>query len=334
MYLVSVIIPVYQVSDYVERCLKSVMGQTFTDFECIIVNDATCDDSIEKCERLIVDYNLNPNDNVNGRIRFKILHHEVNRGLSAARNTGTKAAKGEYVLYVDSDDFITNDCIEKLITPVLRDQSIELVSGVTRRISDSYPLPPSRPKNWDNEDNSGLEAVRSSFFDSKRMNKAAWNKLIRKDFLNRYSLSFKEGIIWEDTLWSFYVMKHLSHAYLLKDVTYLYNKRPHSISTGTDAMKGRHHWGMVYHEISKNLTPDDSNREVRYYTKEFCRQYIHCFHDELYRETAKNFKKELSLIKNPSKFLLLVITDIMARSCIGMRCYCIMLKLYRKICRL
>ena len=71
---VSIIIPVYQVSNYVERCLKSVIGQTFTDFECIIVNDATRDDSIEKCERLI--------DGYDGPIRFRIIHHEVTRGLS------------------------------------------------------------------------------------------------------------------------------------------------------------------------------------------------------------------------------------------------------------
>ena len=323
---VSIIIPVYQVSNYVEQCLKSVIGQTFTDFECIIVNDATRDDSIEKCERLIEGYD--------GPIRFRIIHHEVTRGLSAARNTGTAVAKGEYVLYVDSDDIITNDCVEKLMAPVLRDQSIEIVSGAGRRFSDSYSLPPARPKKLDNEDNNSLEAVRSSFFERNRMGRAAWNKLIRKDFLNRYSLSFKEGIIYEDTLWSFYVMKHLSHAYLLKDVTYLYNKRPHSISTGTEALKGWHHWGVVYHEISKNLTPDDSNREVRYYTKEFCRQYIHCVHDELYRETAKNFRRELSLIKNPSNYLLLIFTDIMARSWIGRCCFSTILKLYRKIHRL
>lgn len=326
MDLVSVIIPVYQVSDYVERCLNSVMSQTYSDIECIIVDDATQDDSIYKCERLIDDYD--------GPIRFKIIHHEVTRGLSAARNTGTTAAKGDYILYVDSDDFITNDCVEKLITPAIRDQSIELVSGTARRFSDSYPLPPSRQKELDNENNNSHEAVRSSFFDRKRMGRAAWNKLIRKDFLERYSLIFKESIIWEDTLWSFYVMKHLGHAYLLKDVTYMYNKRPHSITTETEDVVKRHHWGMVFHEISKNLTSGDSNREVRFYTREFCSQYIHCFHDDLYRETAKNFRRELSLIKNPSKYLLLVITDIMARSWIGMRCYCIMLKLYRKICRL
>ena len=91
MITISVIIPIYNVSDYVERCVKSVMGQTFQDFECILVDDASPDDSILRCERLIADYH--------GSIRFRILHHEHNRGLSAARNTGTEAATGDYILY-------------------------------------------------------------------------------------------------------------------------------------------------------------------------------------------------------------------------------------------
>ena len=93
---ISVIIPVYQVSDYVERCLRSVMQQTYSHFECILVDDATEDDSIGKCERMIAEYE--------GDISFRILHHQQNRGLSAAHNTGIDAAKGDYLLFVDSDD--------------------------------------------------------------------------------------------------------------------------------------------------------------------------------------------------------------------------------------
>ena len=129
MELVSVIIPVYQVTDYVERCLKSVMSQTYTDIECIIVDDKTQDDSIEKCERLIEVYNNNLKLDGKGRIRFKILHHEVNRGLSAARNTGTQAATGEYLYYLDSDDYISADCIETLIAPFKEHASLEMVQG-------------------------------------------------------------------------------------------------------------------------------------------------------------------------------------------------------------
>lgn len=126
--LVSVIIPVYQVSAYIERCLLSVMNQTFQNIECIIVDDCSPDDSIDKCERLISSYN--------GPISFKILHHERNRGLSAARNTGTDAASGEYIFYLDSDDEITSDCIEILVAIVKNHPVVDVVIGNYERIED------------------------------------------------------------------------------------------------------------------------------------------------------------------------------------------------------
>lgn len=103
---ISIVVPVYNVSLYVERCVRSVMAQTYPVLECILVDDASPDDSIAKCEKLIAAYD--------GAISFVVLHHERNRGLSAARNTGTDAAQGDYIYYLDSDDEITPDCIEKV----------------------------------------------------------------------------------------------------------------------------------------------------------------------------------------------------------------------------
>ena len=79
------------------------MNQTYKNIECVILNDATNDDSIEKCERLIKNYH--------GQIRFRTVFHDMNRGLSAARNAGTDVAMGDYLFYLDSDDEITPDCI-------------------------------------------------------------------------------------------------------------------------------------------------------------------------------------------------------------------------------
>lgn len=118
---VSIVIPVFAVSDYIERCITSVMSQTYDRIECIIVDDASPDDSITKCEHLISNYE--------GPIRFTILHHEHNCGLSASRNTSTNAASGEYVFYFDSDDELTPDCIEKMLKPIQNDPTIEMVLG-------------------------------------------------------------------------------------------------------------------------------------------------------------------------------------------------------------
>ena len=174
--LISIIIPVYQVSDYVERCIRSVMSQTFTDIECIIVDDVTEDDSIEKCQRLIDEYN----NNLNGKegIRFKILHHEVNRGLSAARNTGTKAATGEYFFYLDSDDEITPDCIEKHVSLAQKHPEAEMVIGNYLQYKEGTKIKVMTDDNLptmiqDNEEY-------SRYFYQHRIVHSAWNKLIKR----------------------------------------------------------------------------------------------------------------------------------------------------------
>ena len=310
---ISVIIPVYKVSAYIERCIRSVMNQTFSDFECILVDDASPDDSMVIAERMINDYQ--------GNIRFKIVRHEKNRGLSAARNTGTDVATGDYILYIDSDDEITCDCIEKLRAPFLRDNTIEIVMGNYNRPCEGGTQLNKCPKCVADEDLKSNEAVRDRFFDSNVINVAAWNKLMRRDFLDRFHLSFREGVLWEDLLWNFYVMKHLSHLYIIKDVTYQYYIRPNSIFTGTNQETKLHHFGIVYHEISNNFTPDDSHREARYYGRQFPRYYINCGHNKLYQETVQNFRRELSFQYDTLIYLRLVVVGILAKTWMGRKVY-------------
>ena len=104
---ISVIIPIYNVEKYVERCILSIMNQTYTEsVECIVVNDCTPDNSMKIVERLVADYK--------GTIQFKLFHHEHNKGIAAVRNTGLYAASGDYILYIDSDDYCEPDMLEKM----------------------------------------------------------------------------------------------------------------------------------------------------------------------------------------------------------------------------
>ena len=122
MFSLSIIIPVYNVAPYIANCLRSVMEQSYDDsMECIVVDDCGKDDSIAIAERLINEYE--------GSIFFEIVHHDQNRGLSASRNTGLTHAKGEYIFFLDSDDEITEDCIEKMMAVVMKDPAVELVQG-------------------------------------------------------------------------------------------------------------------------------------------------------------------------------------------------------------
>ena len=107
--LVSVIIPIYNVQNYIVECLNSVYSQTYKNIEVILVDDGSTDDSGNICDFYKIRY---PNT---------IVVHQNNQGLSVSRNIGIKMATGDFVLFVDADDYLNKDCIEKLINIVTVD---------------------------------------------------------------------------------------------------------------------------------------------------------------------------------------------------------------------
>lgn len=300
---VSIIIPVYNVSAYIEGCLKSVMGQTYDCIECIIVDDATPDDSIEKCEKMITTYH--------GPIQFSILHHEHNRGLSATRNTGTDAATGDYIFYLDSDDELTPDCIEKLTSPVIIDSRIEMVIGNYAIRSYDGVVTPSDQRIMQGKEKHLMssEEIRDCYLGKKDFYGYAWNKLIRKDILARNQIKFKEGQLFEDNLWTFYLMKFLCNLYVIPDVTYIYNIRPGSITTNSSRKKFSYHMGLVYVEISKNFTIEDTKREAKRYAKPFCYCYIDEYNNPVFHQAARQYFK-VSAANFCIKECLLIITTV------------------------
>lgn len=280
---VTVIVPVYKVSAYIERCIKSVMNQTYTSIDCIVVDDASPDDSIAKCEQLIAEYD--------GAIRFQILHHAHNRGLSAARNTGTDAATGDYIFYLDSDDELPSDSIEKLIRPVLNDTSIEMVLGNHARILNlQYQLQEKIKKE---QDLTTLVKVRDFVFAGRGYYVRAWGRLIKRDFVLQHQLYFKEGLLYEDNLWSFFVLKHLSHLHVIPDVVYLYYRRSDSIVARTKGKDTARHYGMNYNTIADNLTEGERGREAKFYMRGFCYMCISHLDYHEFRRIAQKFMKPL-----------------------------------------
>ena len=241
---VSIIVPVYNVSDYIERCVRSVMAQSYTDLECIIVDDCTPDDSIEKCERMIAEYN--------GPIEFKILHHERNRGLSAARNTGTDAATGEYIYYLDSDDEITPKCIEILEREVEKHPEVELVQGNLQSVpyKECYDLLLYKTPRYVEDNN----WIRYCFFCCEsNFPVNAWNKLVKRSFLYKNGLFFKEGLIHEDELWTFFVVKKVQKVSVVGDVTCVHYTTDNSIMSTTNKERSARHWGVILDCVSRHF---------------------------------------------------------------------------------
>ena len=113
--MVSIIIPVYNVKPYLKRCVESVLNQSYTDFESILVDDGSTDGSSVICDEYL------ERDS-----RIRVIHKE-NGGLSDARNAGIKAAVGEYILFVDSDDFLNTDALDTL-TKEIR-PGVDIITG-------------------------------------------------------------------------------------------------------------------------------------------------------------------------------------------------------------
>ena len=104
-YDVSILVPVYNVSDFIERCLHTLFRQTYPNIQYIFVDDCSPDRSVEIIQDVLKDYPQRKDD-------VKIIKHEKNRGLAAARNTGLENAEGDFILNIDSDDFIELDMVE------------------------------------------------------------------------------------------------------------------------------------------------------------------------------------------------------------------------------
>lgn len=259
--LVSIIVPVYNVSDYIERCIHSVISQTYPNIQCIIVDDVTPDDSIEKCKRFIANYD--------GPVKFKIVHHTINRGLSAARNTGTDEATGDYIYYLDSDDDITPDCIEKLLYFAKEDETIQMVQGNYLMITDG-DVKPGKSESCIISNN---DDVREMFLIHRKLNEFVWNKLFKRSFIVENNLYNKEGIINEDLLWIFSVIKVLEKAILCKDTTYHYRIRKGSIATSTNSNKQGHSYFIIYDDILHNLTVGKERAELNGFLYNFAYNY-------------------------------------------------------------
>ena len=210
--LVTIVIPIYNVEPYISDCLQSVMRQTYKGpLECILVDDCGTDKSIEIAQNMIAEYN--------GPIEFKVLHHEHNRGVSAARNTGIDAAKGDYVCFLDGDDWISDDCIEKLVQP-LQNEVFDIVIGDYELVGYApYHLVLSLPEGSYHE--KGVSKV----FCNEGVYVMPWNKLYSKEFLNRNRLRFEEGKKAEDEIFAFDISCFEKSYYVVKSVTYYYRMR-------------------------------------------------------------------------------------------------------------
>ena len=262
--LVSVIVPVYKVEECLVRCLDSLCRQSLTNIEIILIDDASPDQCGDICEQYAAK-----------DVRFKVLHHVENRGLSASRNTGVRLAKANYLMFLDSDDWVHEDFCKDAYECSKR-YDADLVMFRFQRIG--YPKTYTLGKrfsrrNTESNISSGykshLEALDLLLQD---VGPGAWNKLYRKELFN--SFLYPEGFYYEDVGTTHKAICHAKRIYYLNKVLYYHNYRKGSITTLRNEKVFRDWFSMSmqqYRDLAAWGYPEDRlEQKLKYIELAYC----------------------------------------------------------------
>lgn len=214
--MISVVVPVYNVKDYLPRCIYSIRQQTYTDWECILVDDGSTDGSELLCDAYAKDDH-----------RFSVIH-KANGGLSDARNKGTEKATGTFIYFLDSDDWIAPDALRTLHDFAVKNHC-EVVQGGFYYAYDSYLLYDDRFLDGDKHPFvlKRYEAM-AELIKQQYIKNFAWGKLYRADIVK--NIPFPKGKFFEDSFWQHHVIHETTSYGVVPTPLYYYNQRGGSIS--------------------------------------------------------------------------------------------------------
>lgn len=222
--LLSIIVPVYNVENYLTQCVESILTQNIDDYEIILVDDGSEDGSSEICDRFVNEY-----ENIH------VIHQE-NRGLAGARNSGIRAAKGKYLMFVDSDDYINtevnlNSIIQNLNADIIQYKWVYYFTQTKqyRRFND-YPSFIDEPyrRVLDLEVQQGILSI------------SACDKIVSRNLILGNNIFFDESLLSEDIDWSLKLYLRARTIQIVNEEIYIYRQqRPGSITTtcNSDSIK-------------------------------------------------------------------------------------------------
>lgn len=246
----SIILPIYNVEKYLQECVDSILNQTYKNYEIILVDDGSKDSSPALCDKLANDHSC-----------IRVIH-KVNGGLSDARNFGTNAARGEYIIYVDSDDFIIrNDFLERInlklsSKPDLVFYKYQKFFDATRTFEDcrySYANAETK-KNYPEM----IEAlVKADAFYGM-----AWIKAIRRGLIEENSISFEVGLLGEDMEWNYHLISQAHSIAFIDEAFLAYRQREGSI-TSTHKLKNLTDFVYVLEKWSDTIKVECQDNKLK-----------------------------------------------------------------------
>lgn len=234
MAKISVIIPVYNTGKYISKCLDSVLNQTFKDFEIICINDASEDDSLSIIQKYAKS---------NEQIKYK--NFEEHKGVSAARNCGIDMSSGEYIFFLDSDDWIENESLEVLLKTIESTGAQIVMNRNLLSFIDGKCYPYHfQLGQLKIPDNSWIDVKK----DTHNVFCAIFTKLFRSSLIKKHNIRFPEGYIYEDIFFHYVTFAYAEKIYFFKGLPHYYRKTENSITSNikSDGDKIINVLGLVY----------------------------------------------------------------------------------------
>ena len=268
MIKVSIIVPVYNVEQYIEKCLETLVNQTLKEIEIIIVNDGSTDGTKKKIEKFILAY---PE-------KIKYLE-KTNGGLSDARNYGIPSASGKYIGFVDSDDYVELNMFEEMYKKAEEENSDMVECDFIWEYPNKQKIDTGRI----------YENKKEAFLYARVV---AWNKLIRRETLEKANIKFPKGLRYEDTEFFYKLLPSLNKISFVKIPMVHYIQRSNSIAnTQNERVKEIFEiWENIFKFYKENNLYEDYKNEIEYTYTRFllCSSLL-----RIVKVGDKNIRKEL-----------------------------------------
>lgn len=216
---ISVIVPIYNVEQYISECLDSLINQTLTDIEIICVDDCGSDKSMD----IVQEYAAKDN-------RIKIVKHAKNSGLSASRNTGLENSSAPYIMCCDSDDFYTPNMCEVMLNTITQTGADIAMCGINVIYEADHHLKDSDDEYYRIKF-SGIQDVSDEIIG--KCDVSSWNKIYRREFLDKHEIRWPTGLKYEDAYFFNAYMVWAKKIAFITDKLYCYRRRPGSIMNQT-----------------------------------------------------------------------------------------------------